>query len=229
MWDEVWIGSNWYGIIIFHLPLSIEAFGQFQELNNIFQSRQLNHANDVWSYVWGSSFFSSKQAYKQLIGHHQIHHSYRWLWTSSCQNKRKLFFWLVLSDRLSTRALLRRRGMHLDDFNCVFCSLNIEEDLLHMLFHCPFAMACWYSLQLYIPNSEEVSVILESLRSQLRVPFFMEIIITKCWAIWMMRNDIIFRNLAHSIQRCRNEFALVILRAKARYHPLIDQWLDNFV
>jgi hypothetical protein len=134
---------------------------------------------------------------------------------------------------LSTRALLRRKGMHLGYFNYVFCSLNIEEDLLHMLFHCPFAMACLYSLQLYIPNSEEVSVILKSLRSQLRVPFFMEIIITMCWAIWMMRNDVIFRNLAHSIQRCRNvfrnEFALVILRAKACYHPLVDQWLDKFV
>jgi hypothetical protein len=123
--------------------------------------------------------------------------------------------------------------MDLDDYNCVLCTLNIEEDLLHMLFHCPFAMACWYSLQVFIPNSEDISIILESLKDQLRVPFFMEIIITMCWSIWMMRNDIIFRNLAHSVQRCRivfrNEFALVVLRAKARLHPFIDQWLDNFV
>jgi hypothetical protein len=61
----------------------------------------------------------------------------------------------------------------------------------------------------------------------------MEIIVTMCWAIWIMRNDIIFRNLAHSIERCkgifRQEFALVILRAKARLHPHIDQWLEGFV
>jgi hypothetical protein len=123
--------------------------------------------------------------------------------------------------------------MHLDDYNYVFCTLNIEEDLLHMLFHCPFAMACWYSLQVFIPNSEDISIILESLKDQLRVPFFMEIIIIMCWSISMMRNDIIFWNLAHSIQRCRivfrNEFALVVLRAKAHLHPFIDQWLDNFV
>jgi hypothetical protein len=217
---------------LFHLPLSIEAFGQFRDLSHSLRSLQLNQSNDVWSYVWGSPFYSSKQAYKQLIGQRQVHRSYMWLWTSACQNKRKVF-WLVLSDRLSTSALLRRRGMHLDDYSCVFCTLNIEEDLLHMLFYCPFAMACWYNLHVFIPNSEDISVILESLRDQLRVPFFMEIIITMCWSISMMRNDIIFRNLAHSVHRCRNvfrnEFALVILRAKARFHPFIDQWLDNFV
>jgi len=61
----------------------------------------------------------------------------------------------------------------------------------------------------------------------------MEIIITMCCSIWMMRNDIIFRNMAHTIRRCKavfqKEFALVILRTKARYHPSIDLWLDNFV
>jgi len=88
-------------------------------------------------------------------------------------------------------------------------------------------------LNVILPNTVDISVILESIRDQLRVPFFMEIIVTMSWAIWMMRNDIIFRNLAHSIQRCRNvfrhEFALVILRAKARLHPQIDQWLEGFV
>jgi hypothetical protein len=61
----------------------------------------------------------------------------------------------------------------------------------------------------------------------------MEIIVTMCWAIWIMRNDIIFRNIAHSIQRCRaifrKEFALVTLRAKSQLHPQIDQCLEDFV
>ena len=67
--------------------------------------------------------------------------------------------------------------MFLEDYNCVCCSLNLEEDLLHLLFHCPFAMACWYSLQVFIPNSDDITTILESLRTQLGVPFFMEIIV----------------------------------------------------
>jgi hypothetical protein len=57
------------------------------------------------------------------------------------------------------------------------------------------------------------------------LPFFMEIIITMCWSIWMMRNDLIFHDISHTVQRCKSvfkkKFALVILRAKAKYHPQI--------
>lgn len=86
----------------------------------------------------------------QLIGHRQVRRAFHWFWGSSCQNKRKLFFWLALQDRLSTRGLLRRRNMHFLDYNCVLCVSNIE-DLIHLLFQCPFCLNCWTSL-LQVPN-----------------------------------------------------------------------------
>jgi hypothetical protein len=55
---------------LFHLPLSTEAYSQFQELTNIFHNLHLSQDNDVWSYVWGSSIYSSRKAYRHLIGHH---------------------------------------------------------------------------------------------------------------------------------------------------------------
>jgi hypothetical protein len=161
-----------------------------------------------------------------------VHRVYKWLWKSACQNKRKIFL-LVLKDRLSTRSLLRRRHMHLPDYNCVFCMLNIEEDLLHLLFHCPFAHVCWFSLNVYLPNSDDILVILESIKDQINLPFFMEIIIKMCWAIWIMCNDTIFKNIFHSVQSCKTvfkkDFALVILRAKSTLHPFIDLWPEGFV
>jgi hypothetical protein len=79
----------------------------------------------------------------------------------------------------------------------------------------------------------EIEVLLQSFKSQLRVPFFMEVIVTMFWAIWSMRRDAMFNNLAPFVQRCkmvvRKEFALVILRAKAKYHPLVVQWLEACV
>jgi len=111
--------------------------------------------------------------------------------------------------------------------------LNTEEDLLHLLFRCPFAQACWSTLNVYLPNSDDILVVLESLKIQINQSFFMEIIITICWAIWMLRSDIIFKNISHSVQRCKSVFkkgfALVILRAKEAQHPSLDLWLDNFV
>ena len=77
---------------LFHLPLSNEAYAQFQELSVILQNLRLSQANGVWSYIWDSPTFSSSMAYKHLIGHPNVHRVYKWLWKSTCQNKRKFFF-----------------------------------------------------------------------------------------------------------------------------------------
>lgn len=57
-----------------------------------------------------------------------------------------------------------------------------------------------------------------------------------CWSIWLVRNDLIFRGIQPSVQRCKGifkkEFAQVIVRAKAAYKPHISQWLEglcNFI
>jgi len=67
----------------------------------------------------------------------------------------------------------------------------------------------------------------------LALPFFMKIIITMSWAIWMVRNDVTFKGILQSVSRWKqifkSEFALVKLRAKAVYHPRIDLWLQAFV
>ena len=102
--------------------------------------------------------------YEGSIYHRQVHNVFKWLWRSACRNKRKFLFWLVLKDRLSTRALLRRRNMHLLDSNRVLCHCNVEEDLAHLLFHCPFSLACWPILQLVLPNSTDPCLIVESLK-----------------------------------------------------------------
>jgi hypothetical protein len=140
---------------LFHLPLSTEAFGQFQEVEVIVQNTHLQDQPDQWSYSWGSSIFSSSKAYKALIGHQAVHPVYRWLWKSSCQNKRKIFFWLLLKDRLSTRDLLQRRNMFLPDYSCVHCSDATLETLPHLLFDCPFALACWNTLLLNVSDPDD--------------------------------------------------------------------------
>jgi hypothetical protein len=56
------------------------------------------------------------------------------------------------------------------------------------------------------------------LKTQINRPFFMEIIVVMFWAIWTARNDVIFRNLHHSVQAAKlvfkQELAWVKLRAK---------------
>jgi hypothetical protein len=162
-----------------------------------------------------------------------VHQIYKWLWKSACQNKRKKFFWFLLKDRLSTRELLRRKTMFLQDYNYVLYTRGVEESLFHLMFDCPLAIACWNTLNLLIPVSSSPSQIFEAFKTQLHLPFFMEILVTMRWSIWSVRNDVIFKGILASIQRCklilRTEFALVILRAKSAYHPSIDSWLKAFM
>ena len=208
---------------LFHLPLSEEAYQQFIQLSVTIQSLELQEGSDSWTYIWGSNIFTSKRAYIHLSGTRQVHPGFSWLWKTCCQNKRKFFFWLLLKDRLSTRELLRRKRMVLDDYNCVLCHPSVEETLLHLFLACPFSQPCWATLGLVIQQPSDPYGTLMSFKNQLQLPFFMEIIVTMAWSIWTVRNDAIFKQVQPSLLHCRSvfikEFAQVILRAKSSIAP----------
>jgi hypothetical protein len=125
------------------LPMLEEAFSEFCKLDIFIQSFQSTDVADSWTYIWGSNSFSSKRAYNHLIGSHPVHPAIKWLWTLSCQLKHKVFFWLLLHNRLSTRGLLRRKNMYLESYTCELCLLHREENLRHLFFKCSFAINCW--------------------------------------------------------------------------------------
>lgn len=104
---------------LFHLPLSLEAFNQLQVLQSFRDHFPLTNSQDIWNSQWGT--FSVKRTYNYLLGHRQVPNAFKWLWECFCQPKHKVFFWLLLKDRLSTRSILRRKNMHLESYNCVLC------------------------------------------------------------------------------------------------------------
>lgn len=110
---------------LFSLPLSIEAFQQMQLIQAFIENFPLNDQNDKWTSFGGN--FSASKAYKFLIGHRQTHPAFKWLWKSCCQPKHKVFLWLLMKDRLSTKNILRRKNMHLDSYNCDLCQMLTEE------------------------------------------------------------------------------------------------------
>jgi hypothetical protein len=63
----------------------------------------------------------------------------------------------------------------------------------------PFGLGPQCAIHETTMASSDISIILESIRDQLRLSFFMEIIFTICWPIWIMRNNIIFKNIAHLV------------------------------
>jgi hypothetical protein len=80
---------------LLHLPLSQEAYSEFEDLEELcdLTNHSIQEGNiDTWSYIWGSSIFSTKQAYKDLIGHQTVPPQFKWIWNSSCQARHKFFF-----------------------------------------------------------------------------------------------------------------------------------------
>jgi hypothetical protein len=116
----------------------------------------LSEERGKWSYTWGSTKFSSARIYKELMDHPVVHPAFKWIWTNPCQSKHKVFFWLLLKDRLSTRNILRRKKMTIDSYNCVLCSYSVEETIEHLFPSCNFAKQCWNLLGINLPDSGRI-------------------------------------------------------------------------
>ena len=94
--------------------------------------------------------------------------------------------------------------MFLEDYNCVHCVASpVEETVTHLFLSCPFAQICWASLGLLPSQTDDPFVVIAMYRAQLHCPFALEILITMCWSIWSVRNDLVFRGIQPSLQRCK--------------------------
>jgi hypothetical protein len=218
---------------LFHLPLSQQAHAQLLQLQEILDDLDISDEPDKWLYIWNSNSFSVRKAYKHLSGQRTLHPAFAWLWNCSCQPKHKVFFWVLTMDRLSTRELLKRKNMILQDYCCILCNANAEESLIHLFLGCPFAIQCWAFINIQVDADLDPFQNLQRFKDQLRVPFFMEIIILMCWSIWKAMNDLIFRQINPSFQLTKQIFLddlqLLLLRAKRSYSPGLNQWIANLL
>lgn len=109
--------------------------------------------NDIWTYIWGGPSYSSRKAYKHLKWSSGAHPIFKWIWKSSCQHKHKVFFWLLIQDRLSTCNILKRKHFHLPSFDCPLCESSQEETRGHLFLWCSFSKICWSRIGLTVDDS----------------------------------------------------------------------------
>ena len=216
--------STEYLEYLFHLPLSNQAYQQFlllEEVCHDLRQSEFLHMSDTWSYIWGNSNFSASKAYRVIIGVKQVPPHFAWIWKSSCQPKHKMFFWMLLHDRLNTRNLLRRKTMILEEYTCAVMNCQQEETLHHLFWGCQFSRICWNFICPQRSPNLSVLEAFQDLKEKLKVPFFMEIIILGSWAIWVTRNNKIFENIQPSFQGWKHiyfeELKLLSHRIKAKY------------
>ena len=74
---------------------------------------------------------------------------------------------------------------------CVMCNDQIAEDISHLFFDCPFAVA-WHKLGFSWSNAVDIHSWIMQGRDDMGLPFFIEIFIIAAWEIWNLRNGKIF-------------------------------------
>ena len=122
--------------------------------------------------------------------------------------KIKVFGWLLLYDRLNTKDLLIRRhwGSPQEDNSCVLFHSHALEDRLHLFFTCNFSCRIWKYLQIDWRASGSLHHCLQQVKASFGQPFFMEVMLTTAWCIWIVRNGKTFRNERPSFQSWRRHF-----------------------
>jgi hypothetical protein len=91
----------------FHLPLSVQAFQEYQQLQQVLQNLQVdNSSRDSWEYIWGNSKYTAARFYHHTFKHFHPPNLFIWLWDSKCSNKIRVFAWLLMMDRLNVRNIL---------------------------------------------------------------------------------------------------------------------------
>jgi hypothetical protein len=133
---------------LFSLPLSSQAFEEYQSLQSKLQEIQYDvTVADKWNFIWGNGIYISRKFYALGVSRMDVPPTFKWLWKSKCIPRLKFFAWLILADRLNTKAMLSRRNFIVQpDVFCVLCNDQVEEDISHLFFDCPFATSCWQKI-----------------------------------------------------------------------------------
>ena len=145
--------------------------------------------------------------------------------------KAKFFFWLLLLERLNTKDLMTRKHFYVEDVNCVLCTDDFNEDLIHLFFGCEFSKSFWESINYsWDIELELIEMLMEGKQRQNNI-CFREALLVGCWSIWNHRNKIIFDNEIFSLDRClamfKDSFSLIMCRAKPSLKEGMQQWLDT--
>jgi hypothetical protein len=216
---------------LFHLPLSIIASNQCDQLEPVISPYFEHTALDSWRLTDGNKEYSSKRVYEVLSSHDLAPAPMRWIWKSCVMPKHKFFFWLLLQDRLNTRNLLARKNFHLQSHDCVLCADGADEDFMHLFFSCDFSQRFWWKLNMEWNTDLGIFDMLIDAKQRFGFSCFKESLIIGCWSIWNHRNKFIFDNQLINLPVCfiffKESFELVRYRAKPSLLEGMTEWLDT--
>jgi hypothetical protein len=103
--QSVWDVINTIDVsTLFHLPLSIQVVTKYHQFVHLIHDTHLSQEKDKWIVATADFGYKVSTLYKTLMQQDVVIHAISWLWKSCCQDKHRVFFWLLLHNKLNTRA-----------------------------------------------------------------------------------------------------------------------------
>jgi hypothetical protein len=215
---------------IFALPLSVEAFQEWQEITHLVSTVSLSEQrSDQRTFVWGSKFTPSK-FYNFLFAQLVRDVALNAIWKSRALPKLKVFVWLLFWDRLNTRDIMQRKHWHIDSgYECELCMSNTLETSQHLFLYCDFARQCWDFLHIQWDASLDLKQNFVAARSSFSGPCFFEVFACAAWNIWKARNDLVFNNIPSSLARWKVGFQSDLLLHRYKVKQVVIQPLVAWI
>ena len=216
----------------FYLPLSNQAYQEWQELQGIIATVQPSNEKDSWVYKWGHKY-SAKKFYNFCFQDINPPAPLLWIWKSKLWPKLKFFLWLLMVDRLNTRNMLKRRKFNIgNNFDCPLCDSGQEETLEHLFFKCQFSISCWSQINISCSTGSNRLDIISQAKSSYQGSLFMEFFTIAAWGIWKERNNLIFNGIPPSVnswrERVKADTILLQFRVPQNLVTYINTFLETF-
>ncbi|XP_022042172.1 uncharacterized protein LOC110944836 [Helianthus annuus] len=222
------IGPKWCWA---HEPLSHQEMVEITELNNVISRVILSDSKDEWG--WSSEHsneFSVKEV-KRLIQNNNMHTDLdKYEWNGWIPRKVNIFGWRMNLDRLSTRTTLARRNITMASVVCPLCGEK-DETVQHIFGSCYISSVVWHLVSRWLPISPIYTFNISDLlrvHNHINRPAAMKkmvhaIILTVCWSLWKLRNDVVFSGKRVDISRLWVDIkttSFLWIKHRAKMHAL---------
>ena len=162
------------------------------------------------SWVWHGAIFSAGKVYHHLQELEGSSDSTMFLkccciiWKRRIPLKIKLFSWLLLRQRLMTCSF-RQRFCPGSSAECPLCG-GVSEDCSHLFFECTFAQASWRAASTSSLDVSTAESFWSSIaRGSFRRAAEWNTIFANLWAIWLHRNEVVFRGRSPSVDAIQHD------------------------
>lgn len=133
-------------------------------------------------------------------------HYHKALWKMRIPMKVKTFIWLLLHNKLLTRAVLFVRGCSTRRVDCVMCIVGMFETREHLIWECSYARLFWRGLLPYFnfitsaTNGTEFEEVWYKMRKNGGTnKQLWDFVWAECWTLWRERNKRIFSEIARIV------------------------------